>query len=107
MTSLSLRRRPSSSSHGFGARAPDPAPDVDRRTEVSVQKDGFARVESHRRITRSMRSRDPADRDAITSSLIGYRDQNGQDWADIVDFLTMWPDARRRVVRVLAEIDAS
>ena len=25
-----------------------------------------------------------------------YRDQNGQDWADIIDFLTMWPDARRR-----------
>jgi hypothetical protein len=34
------------------------------------------------------------------------RDQNGQDWADIIDFLTMWPDARREVVRVLAEIDA-
>jgi hypothetical protein len=26
-----------------------------------------------------------------------YRDQNGQDWADIIDFLTMWPSARRRV----------
>jgi hypothetical protein len=36
-----------------------------------------------------------------------YRDQNGQDWADIVDFLTMYPDARRRVVRVLAELDAT
>jgi hypothetical protein len=33
-----------------------------------------------------------------------YRDQNGEDWADIVDFLTMWPEARRQVVRVLAEI---
>jgi hypothetical protein len=36
-----------------------------------------------------------------------YRDQNGQDWADIIDFLTMYPDARRRVVRVLAEIQAT
>jgi hypothetical protein len=36
-----------------------------------------------------------------------YRDQNGQDWADIIDFLTMYPDARRRVVRLLAEIDAT
>jgi hypothetical protein len=34
-----------------------------------------------------------------------YRDQNGQDWADIIDFLTIHPVARRRVVRLLAEID--
>jgi hypothetical protein len=36
-----------------------------------------------------------------------YRDPNGQDWADIIDFLTMWPDARRRVTRLLGEIEAS
>jgi hypothetical protein len=24
-----------------------------------------------------------------------YRDENGQDWADIIDFLTMYLDARR------------
>jgi hypothetical protein len=35
-----------------------------------------------------------------------YRDQNGQDWADIIDMLTMYPDARRRVVRALGEIEA-
>jgi hypothetical protein len=35
-----------------------------------------------------------------------YRDENGQDWADIIDFLTMHPDARRQVVRVLGEIAA-
>jgi hypothetical protein len=35
-----------------------------------------------------------------------YRDQNGQDWADIIDFLTMHPEARRRVVRSLGEIGA-
>jgi hypothetical protein len=34
------------------------------------------------------------------------RDQDGQDWSDIIDFLTMYQDARRRVPRILAEIDA-
>jgi hypothetical protein len=33
-----------------------------------------------------------------------YRDENGKGWADIIDFLTMWPDARRRVVRLLGEL---
>jgi hypothetical protein len=33
--------------------------------------------------------RDQADRDAISSRLMRYRDQNGQDWADILDFLKM------------------
>jgi hypothetical protein len=32
--------------------------------------------------------------------------ENGQRWADIVDFLTMCPEARRRVVRLLGEIGA-
>jgi hypothetical protein len=36
-----------------------------------------------------------------------YRDQNGQDWADIIDRLTMHPEERRQVVRVLGEIDAA
>jgi hypothetical protein len=35
-----------------------------------------------------------------------YRDQNGQDWADIIDFLTTYQDARRKVARLLGEIDA-
>jgi hypothetical protein len=34
-------------------------------------------------------------------------DRNGQDWADIIDFLTMWPVARRRVTRILGEIEAT
>jgi hypothetical protein len=38
--------------------------------------------------------RDQADRDAISSRLMRYRDQNGQAWADIINFLTMWPGAR-------------
>jgi hypothetical protein len=50
--------------------------------------------------------RDHADRDAIAMQLMRYRDQNGQGWADIIDFLTMYPDARRRVVRMLGEIEA-
>jgi hypothetical protein len=33
-------------------------------------------------------------------------DTNGQRWADLIDFLTMYPDARRRVVRLLREINA-
>jgi hypothetical protein len=49
---------------------------------------------------------DQADRDAISSRLMRYRDRNGQDWADIIDFLAMYPDARRWVARVLGEIDA-
>ena len=32
---------------------------------------------------------DQADRDAISCRLMRYRDQNGQDRADIIDFLTM------------------
>jgi len=32
---------------------------------------------------------DQADRDAISAHLMRYRDQNGQDRADIIDFLTM------------------
>jgi hypothetical protein len=51
--------------------------------------------------------RDQADRDAIASHLMRYRDENGQDWEDIIDFLTMYPDARREVVRMLGEITAN
>jgi hypothetical protein len=49
---------------------------------------------------------DQADRDAISSQLLRYRDGHGDDWADIIDMLTMHPDARRRVVRLLGEIEA-
>jgi len=43
---------------------------------------------------------DPGQPDggANSSILMRYRDQNGQDWADIIDFLTMHPDAGRGVV---------
>ena len=49
---------------------------------------------------------DHADRDAIASRLMRYRDQNGQDWADIIDMLTMGPEERRRVARLLGELEA-
>ena len=49
---------------------------------------------------------DQADRDAIASQLMRYRDERGDDWADIIDMLTLHPDARRLVVRLLGEIDA-
>jgi hypothetical protein len=42
----------------------------------------------------------------IEYHLMRYRDRKGQYWADIIDMLTMYPEARRQVVRLLAEIDA-
>ena len=42
---------------------------------------------------------DQADRDAIASNLLLYRDGRGDDWADIIDFLTMYPGPRCTVVR--------
>jgi hypothetical protein len=35
-----------------------------------------------------------------------YRDGRSDDWADIIDFLRIRPDARRRVVRSLGEVEA-
>jgi hypothetical protein len=61
---------------------------------------------SAREHLRKVLIRDQADRDAIALRLMRYRDQSGQDWADIIDFLTMYPDARRWVARLLGEIDA-
>ena len=51
--------------------------------------------------------RDQADRDAISSRLMRYRDERGDDWADIIDMLTVHPEARRRVVRMLGEMEAT
>jgi hypothetical protein len=50
---------------------------------------------------------DMADRDAIASQLLRYRDVRGDVWADIIDMLTMHPETRRPVVRLLAEIGAA
>jgi hypothetical protein len=50
--------------------------------------------------------RDQDDRDAVSSWVLRYRDGHGDDWADIIDMLTMHPEERRQVVRVLGELDA-
>ncbi len=50
---------------------------------------------------------DQIDRDAIATELLRYGDVNGKGWADVIDTLTMYPDARRKVVRLLAEIEAT
>jgi hypothetical protein len=47
------------------------------------------------------------DRDAVSSQLLRYRDGHGDDWADIIDMLTMHPETRRMLARMLAEIDAA
>jgi hypothetical protein len=50
--------------------------------------------------------RDQDDRDAVSSWLLRYRDGHGDDWADIIDMLTLHPEERRRVARLLGEIEA-
>ena len=47
---------------------------------------------------------DHADRDAVSSQLLRYREGRGDDWADIIDMLTMYPDARWRVVSCSARL---
>jgi hypothetical protein len=60
-----------------------------------------------RNMLRRVLIHDQADRDAISSDLLRHCDQRGDDSADIIDMLTMYPEARRTVVRMLSEIDAS
>jgi hypothetical protein len=87
------------STGGWDVRIPQarPGPPLAARTLDPKARDDLRRV----------LIRDQTERDAISSRLMRYRDQNGQDWADIIDFLTMHPDARRRVARVLDEIDSA
>ena len=54
---------------------------------------------------RTVLIRDDRDRDRPTSAAL--RRHDGDEWADIIDTLTMHPDTHRKVVRLLAEIDAS
>jgi hypothetical protein len=37
---------------------------------------------------------DQADRNAISTQLLRYRDERGNDWADIIDLLTVYPEAK-------------
>ena len=50
---------------------------------------------------------DQADRDVVASQLLRYRDGHGDDWADIIDMLTLHPETRHQVARLLGEIEAS
>ena len=63
-------------------------------------------IPSAREHFRNVLIRDFNDRNAISSILMRCRDGHGDDWADIIDMLTTYPGARRRVIRVLGEIDA-
>jgi hypothetical protein len=60
-----------------------------------------------RELLRRALIRDQPDRDAIATELLHYGDEAGNDWADIVDALTMHPDQRRRVAPLLGELEAS
>ena len=39
--------------------------------------------------------------------LLRYGDANGDGWSEVIDILTMYPDVRREVARVLAKMDAT
>ncbi len=49
---------------------------------------------------------DQGDRDAIASQRLRYRDERGDDWADIIDMPTIHPETRRNVARILGKIEA-
>ena len=63
-------------------------------------------LDQEARVTLRVLIRDQADGDAISSQLLRYRDGHGDDWAYIIDVLTLDPEARRKVVRLFAEIEA-
>ena len=50
--------------------------------------------------------RDQPDRDAIAEQLLRLRRPGADDLADLIDLLTLDADSRRRVVRVLGEMEA-
>jgi hypothetical protein len=51
--------------------------------------------------------RDRPDRDGIASALMRYRDTSGQGWADVIDLPTLDDDARKHVVQLLGELEAT
>jgi hypothetical protein len=61
---------------------------------------------SAREHLRDVLFRDQADRDAIASQLLRYRDERGTAWANVVDQLSLDPELRRRYVRMLGELEA-
>jgi len=63
----------------------------------STRKHARPSARSDPRPGRPRRNRLPAAR---------YRDERGDDWADIIDFLTMHPEERRQMARMLGELEA-
>ena len=55
---------------------------------------------------RKLLIRDQPDRDAIAEQLLRRRTPGADDLADLTDLLTLDADARRRVVRLLGELEA-
>jgi hypothetical protein len=49
---------------------------------------------------------DQRDRDAIASRLLHERSEGAHGLADLIDTLSMYPDQRRRVARLLGELEA-
>jgi hypothetical protein len=76
-------------------------PDADLRAALELLSP------RNRELLRRVLVRDHADRDEIAQHLLRFGDQNSRDWADVIDALTLDPEHRRRVVRLLAEIDAA
>ena len=89
------------------------SPGVIGRWTIGSAKDGHLRSNLEtldpraRGDLRRVLIRDQADRDAIPSELLRYRDERGDDWADIIDMLTMHPETRRKVTRILGELGAA
>jgi len=61
---------------------------------------------THSAATHSVLIHDQADRDAVASQLLRYRDGHGDDWPNTIDLLTMHPEARRQLVQMLGELEA-
>ena len=50
---------------------------------------------------------DQAGRDEVAQELMRYRDLAGLELADLIDRLTLNDEERRRVVRLIAEVEAA
>jgi hypothetical protein len=64
--------------------------------------------EARRRVPTSRRQ--PSLKDKPASWILGEVEpicERGDDWADIIDMLTMHPEERRRVARILGEVEAA
>jgi hypothetical protein len=68
----------------------------------------LARIEpAGREKLRQLLVADQPDRDRIAERLMRLRSQAGDQLAEIIDHLSLDPDLRRRVARLLGEIEAA